>query len=153
MVPFFIDTSFPPVLWYYYWLLFVLENPVHNSVDQIFIRETLWRSWKKEKMCCQVRWEGSISEGGVPWGDLFYFSDPKAQGCDVQCCCFQLVSISKCSPNTGPWGAGLVMVSPVLCTCGSRKCSHFFHRPHIVGKVFSSDLVPLSIEPHLISSI
>lgn len=150
MVPFFIDTRFPQILWDYYWLFFVTEDQF-TSLWIKFSLQSLPGDHEEREHLPPVRWVGCISLRVGFLGGPTLPLRPEAQGCDVKRC-FQLVSISNCAPHTGPRGASLVgpQVSPGPFTCWSWNCSHFFHRPRIVGDMFSSDLVPLSI---LISSI
>ena len=156
MVPFFIDIRFSQILWDYYWLFFVIEDTVHISVDQVLIPGPLWGSWKKENMCRQVRWGGSISlRVGFPRGTYSTSQTPKPRGVMSSAAAFSLWVLATALQQV-PWGArpsSRPQVSPGPFTCGYWNCSHFFLRPHIAGDRFSSDLIPLSVESLLISSI
>lgn len=83
---------------------------------------------RQDKTCCQVEWTGSFSSRVGSLGALLYFLDPKAQAV-VAGLCFQLVGISKRSPNAGhqlSWclapadpelGEALATLAPSRLTC------------------------------------
>lgn len=82
-------------------------------------------------------------------GALLYFLDPKAQAV-VAGLCFQLVGISKRSPNAGhqlSW-----CLAPVDPELGEALAALAPSQAHLLRDVFSSEPGPLSIESHLLAS-
>lgn len=155
-MPFCIGIHFP---WITLGLLLTIlwtENPIHISVAQVLITDLLCASWNKENVCCHMRWAGSISLRVRFLGGTYSPSQaPKPRGVMSSAAAFSLWALAtvfqrQILEEPASWW---LQVSPEPFTYWSWNCSHFFYRPCIVRDMFSSDLVPLSIESHLISSI
>ena len=103
-------------------------------------------------------WTGSFSERVGSLGALLYFLDPKAQAVAAGLC-FQLVGISKRSPNAAPQGGSVVVAPLSWCLApadpelGEALAALAPSQAHRLWDVFSSEPGPLSIESHLLASV